>query len=81
MNLVGKIVRFYRDGNRGGRVVRVNAGKRVGLRSLRVCVGVEYDKGRFRFSGRTVTVTPSELSGPCCGVLVRGKLQPIGGGA
>jgi hypothetical protein len=75
--MIGKVLWFWSDGHRSGRVVRVNAGKRVGLRAVRVRLPSYAGPRGVEFQGRALTVTPANLRGELAGVLVRGRLRAV----
>lgn len=74
MKLIDKVVWFHADGYRSGKVMRVKAGKRIGLVHLRVrLAGADPGTGRLGHYGRLVTVNPRQVEG----MVFRGKLVPI----
>lgn len=78
--LKGKRVFVFHQGWRTLKVVRVHAGPRKGLDHVR-CATPGYGAGGLDWSGPLVTVPGRSLMQPGAGVIYRGKVQPIGGGA
>lgn len=76
--LEGRTVWFWIDGLRSGKVAKVTALKKTGLRSLRVVLP-SYDGGKFRHHGPVITVEPHHFrdSTGLAGVLWRGKIVPL----
>lgn len=71
--LKGRLVSYDRDGRRVGRVVRVYAGKRVGLRAVSVCGPCYLGADRWNWSGPKAKVEARNL----IGVLYRRKIVPV----
>jgi hypothetical protein len=75
--LRGKLIQVYRDGVRVGRVVRVNAGPRKGLRSLRLASPRYEGNDRWSWRGPQYTVDGRELHARGSGVIYRKRVVPI----
>lgn len=80
--LKGRIVFVFLDGWRYRRIVRVNAGKRKGLRSLRVASS-SYEgrkptgENRWGWNGPQHTVKLDCRETPVQGVQYRGRIIPV----
>lgn len=80
--LIGRIVLVYIDGWRYQRVIRINAGKRKGLRSLRVA-GPQYEgrredgTNRWSWNGIKRTVRLDVRNAQIKGVQFRRSVIPV----
>lgn len=80
IKLTGKILNYYRNGWRQGRIVRVVCLKRSGL-VVEVTVREPSYEGndRFAFNGPKVRLTRKDLTQPGLGYYYRKQLYPLNG--
>ena len=75
--LKGRIVWFDWGGSRGGKVVSVEHGPRIGFRSFHVCLGT-YKHSALCYEGRKIKLPAKALvTPPGSGVMFRRKLIPF----
>jgi hypothetical protein len=75
--LKGRLAYVYRDGWRLGRIVSVQAGKRIGLRKLRLAASRYEGNKRFSWNGPRYSVDGRTALAPGAGIYYRRRVVPL----